>query len=286
MPTPADYHGQNLRGKTFHGEKLDGANFTEADIRGADFSDASLVEADFTNARLGVTPFTASLILIGALAVSVLAGVAVGLFAESTRAQVSSSDWRDVFAGALMVAVALIFFGLLIARGFSTALRAFLISIVVIIIVDFTVVYILAGELRLRNAVPLIGLLVLVVPAATAGILGRMVGGSFGVWTIGTIAALGGLAAGSAHGGISAAIVSLILVVISKRALEGDARDGPMTHVGHRIASHRGTDFSGANLTRANFSGTMIIHSDMSTAVVEEAIWDPGQKPYRSDTSV
>jgi hypothetical protein len=285
MTLPADYHGQDLRGKTFHGEKLDGANFTEADVRGADFSNASLVEANFTNARLGVTPFTASLILVGALAVSVLAGVAVGLFAESTRAQVSSSDWRDVLAGTLMVAATLLFLGLLIASGTSTALRAFFISIVVIIIVDFTVVYILAGELRFRNAVPLIGLLVLVVPAASAGILGRMVGGSFGVWAIAIIAALGGLAAGRAHGGISAIIVSVLLVVISKRALKGDARDGPMRHVGHRVASHRGTDFSGANLTRANFTGTMNSHTEMSNAVVEEAIWDPGQKPYRGDTS-
>jgi hypothetical protein len=136
-----------------------------------DCFNASLVEADFTNARLGVSPLTASFILIGALAVSVLAGVAVGLFAESTRAQVSSSDWRDVLSESLMVAVTLLFLGLLMGRGISTALRAFLISIVVIIIVDFTMVYILAGELRFRNAAPLIGLLVLVVPAATAGIL-------------------------------------------------------------------------------------------------------------------
>jgi hypothetical protein len=286
MTRPADYHGQDLRGETFSGEKLDGADFTEADVRGTDFSNASLVEADFTNARLGVTPLTASLILIGALAVSVLAGIAVGLFAESARAQVSSSDWRDVLAGSLMVALTLLFLGLLTVRGISTALRAFLISLVAIIIVDFTVVYILAGELRFRNAVPLIGFLVLVVPAASAGILGRMVGGSFGVWAIGIIAALGGLAAGRAHGGISAIIVSMLLVVISKRALKGDARDGPMRQIGHRVASHRGTDFSGANLTRANFTGTMIIHSEMSTAVVEDAIWEPGRKPYMPDTSV
>jgi hypothetical protein len=158
-------------------------------------------------------------------------------------------------------------------------------AIVVIIIVDFTVVYILADEIRFRNAVPIIGLLVLVAPAATAGILGRVVGGTFGIWAIAIIAALGGLAAGRAHGGISAIIVSMLLVVISKRALSGDARDRPMRNVGHRIASHRGTNFSGANLTRANFTGTLNIHSTMLTVVVEEATWDPGQKPYTRDTT-
>jgi hypothetical protein len=264
---------------------LDGADFSEADLRGADFSDASLVGADFSNARLGVSPLTASLILIGALTVSIAAGVAVGLFAETTRQQAASSDWRDVFGGVLMAAVTLLFLGLLIVKGISSASRAFLIAIVVIIIVDFTVVYILAGELRLRNAVPLIALLVLVMPAATAGILGRMVGGTFGAWAIGIIAAVGGLAAGRAHGGIAAVAVSVLLVVISKRALSGDIRDGPMRYIGHRIASHRGTKFTGADLTRANFTGAMLVHSDMSSATVEGATWEIGQQPYVHDTS-
>jgi hypothetical protein len=179
-----------------------------------------------------------------------------------------------------MAAVTLLFLGLLIFKGISKALRVFLIAIVMIIILDFTVVYVLAGELRFRNALPLIGLLVLVVPAATAGILGRMVGGTFGVWAIGIIAALGGLAAGRAHGGIAAIVVSMLLVVISKRALSGDIRDGPMRYVGHRIASHRGTRFTGANLTRADFTGTTLIHSDVTSAAVEGATWDPGGAPY------
>jgi hypothetical protein len=285
MTIPTDYRGQDLRGESFQHGMLDGADFSEADLRGADFSDASLVGADFSNARLGVSPLTASLILIGALTVSIAAGVAVGLFAETTRQQAASSDWRDVFGGVLMAAVTLLFLGLLIVKGISSASRAFLIAIVVIIIVDFTVVYILAGELRLRNAVPLIALLVLVMPAATAGILGRMVGGTFGAWAIGIIAAVGGLAAGRAHGGIAAVAVSVLLVVISKRALSGDIRDGPMRYIGHRIASHRGTKFTGADLTRANFTGAMLVHSDMSSATVEGATWEIGQQPYVHDTS-
>jgi hypothetical protein len=285
VTTPADYHAKDLRGESFRGEQLDGADFSTADLRGVDFSDASLVDADFTDARLGVSALTATLILVGALVVSIAAGIAVGLFAETTRQQTASSDWRDVFAGFLMAIATLLFLGLLLFKGISSALRAFLIAIVVIIILDFTVVYIMAGEVRFRNAVPLIGLLVLVVPAATAGILGRMVGGTFGIWAIGIIAALGGLAAGRAHGGIAAIVVSILLVVISKRALSGDVRDGPMRYVGHRIASHRGTKFAGADLTRTNFTGTMLMHSDMSAATVEGATWEPGQQPYVHDMS-
>lgn len=285
MTDPTDYRGQDLRGESFQSKKLDGADFSEADLRGADFSDASLVEADFSHARLGVGPATASLILIGALVVSIAAGITVGLFVDTTRQQAVSSDWRDVFAGLLMATATLLFLGLLVSRGISRALRGFLIAIVGIIILDFTVVYILAGELRFRNAVPLIGLLVLMVPAATAGILGRMVGGTFGIWAIGTIAAVGGLAAGRTHGGVAAIAMSILLVIISKRALNGDARDGPMRYVAHRIASHRGTRFTGANLTRADFTGTTLVHSDASAAIVEDATWDPGAAPYAQDAS-
>ncbi len=280
MTTPADYHGRDLRGRSFEGEDLDGADFTEADLRGADFSGASLVEADFTNARLGVTPLTAALIVIGALAVSITAGLIVGHFAETTREQAASSDWRDVFAAGLLAAVVILFFVVILVKGVSTAFRAFLIAVVVIVVVDFVVVFVMAGEIRYRNAVPLIGILALVVPAVIAGILGRMVGGTFGAWAIGLVAVLGGLAAGRAHGGLAAIVASVFLVALSKRALRGDARDGPLRYLGHRIVTHRGTRFSRADITGAVFTGTNPIHSELSSAVLDGAVWDSGRTPY------
>ncbi len=280
MTSSIDYHGQELRGRSFAGEHLDGANFTEADLRGADFTNATLIGADFTDARLGVRPLTGVFILLGALAISIVAGLIVGYFAETTREQAASSDWRDIFAAVLLSSVAVLFFGLIFLKGVSTALRVFVIAIVVIILVDFTIVFIMAGEIRFRNAIPLIAILVLIVPAAIAGILGRMVGGTFGAWAIAIVAVAGGLAAGRAHGGFSAVIVSVFLVALSKRALRGDSRDGPLRYLGHRFATHRGTSFSGADVSRANFMGTNVIHSDLSSAVLDGAIWEPGQAPY------
>jgi MFS family permease len=285
MTGPADFHGQNLRRRSFKGEELNGVDFTVADLRGADFSNASLVNANFTDARMGVTPLVASLILLLALAVSLVAGVAVGHLAKVTRAEFSSADWRDVFGGSLMLAVVLLFLGLLVFKGASTALRTYVIAIVAIIVVDFAVVFIFAGEVRFRNAIPLVIALVLTIPAVIAGILGRMVGGTFGAWAIAIVAVLGGLAAGRAGGGLAAVIVSVLLVLLSKRALKGDIRDGPMRHVGHRIASHRGTRFTDADLTRANFTGTALVHSDMSSAVFQGVIWGSDSHPYIEDAT-
>ena len=285
MPSTADYHGQNLRRRSFKGEELDGADFTDADLRGADFSNASLVDANFTDARMGVTPVIASLILVFAILVSLIAGVAVGHVAEVTRAQFASSDWRDIFGGSLMIAVVLLFLGLLVFKGASTALRSYIIAIVAIIVIDFAVVFIFAGEIRFRNAVPLVVALVLAIPAVTAGILGRMVGGTFGALAIAVVAVLGGLAAGRAGGGLAAVIVSVLLVLLSKRALKGDARDGPMRHLAHRIASHRGTRFTNADLTKADFTGTVLVHSDMSSAGFQGVVWGSDSHPYIEDAT-
>ena len=277
-----DYSGQNLRGRSFEGASLDSADFTDADLRGANFSHASLVGANFTDARMGVRTIVGLVLLATAMAVSVLAGVIVGNFAEITREQASSSDWRDVFAGVLMILVTVSFIVMLLIKGVSKAFRAFAVIIGLVVFIDFVVVYLFAGEIRFRNAIPLIAMLVLFVPAVTAGILGRMVGGTFGAWAIALVALVGGLAAGRAHGGISAIAVSVILVLVSKRALSGDARDGPMRYLGHRIATHRGTRFMHADLTRANFTGTNPIHSDLYSANTTDTIWEPGHVAYTS----
>jgi MFS family permease len=280
-----NFSGQNLRGRSFEGAQLDSADFTQSDVRGADFSRASLVGANFTDARMGVRTITGLVTLAGAIVVSVLAGVVVGNFAEVTREQASSSDWRDVFASVLMVLLIVSFIAILLLNGVSQAFRAFAVAIGLVVFIDFVVVYILAGEIRFRNAVPMIAMLLLFVPAVAAGILGRMVGGAFGAWAIAFVALVGGIAAGRAHGGLSAIAVSVILVLISKRALNGDARDDPMRLLGHRIVTRRGTRFMHADLTRANFTGTNPIHSDLYSAVTTDTIWEPGHVAYTSGSS-
>ena len=283
MTTVSNYRGLDLRGRSFQGADLDGADFTAADVRGADFSEASLVEANFTNARIGVKPLTAFVILFAALVVSIVAGVAIGLLAETVREQATSSDWRDIFASSSVLPVLAAVFVDFVDKGISRARRVFLVAVVLVVLIDFAAVFVFAGEIRFRRAFPIVALLVLLLPAAIAGILGRVVGGTFGTWAIGFVAVLGGLAAGRAHGGIAAIVVSMLLVFISKRALKADERDRPMRYVAHRIVTHRGTRFTGADVTRADFTGTTMTHSDMSEAVLEDSVWDPGKGPLVVD---
>jgi hypothetical protein len=227
------------------------------------------------------------LILVAALAVSIAAGVVIGSFADTVRGRAAGSDWRDVLSGWFLVAIVVVFFGFLILRGIRQALIVTLAVLVTAVVVDFALVYSIAGEIRYLNAATLVGLLLLSSLAALSGVLGRIVGGTFGAWSIGIVAVLGGLAAGRANGGLAAVVVSLLLVLVSKRALKLDERDRPLWQLAARIVTRRGTRFSGADVSGADFTGTLLADSDVSHATLDGAVWDSGRGPatYRPDDS-
>jgi hypothetical protein len=274
----SNYHGQDLRGQSFRGAELESADFTEADVRGADFSEASLVEANFTNARIGVKPLAGALILVAAMFVSIATGVVVGLLADGMRQRITSAEWQDLLGGIILLALIVLFFYMLIKYGAVRALKIYLIVVVTAVALDFIVVSIF-GEPRYRDGLTAIGLILLFGPAVVAGIMGRVVGGVFGTWAIAIVSVIGGLAAGRVHGGISAIVVTIILVLIAKRVLKADYRDLLSRRLADRIMTRYGTHFAGANLTRANFAGTALTQADLSDAVLDDAVWDVGQGP-------
>ena len=278
MTAQINYHGHDCRGRSFRRAKLDGADFTEADLRGADFTEASLVEADFTDAHIGVKPLAGALILVVAVFVSIAAGVVVGLLADGMRQRITSSEWQDLLGGILLLALIALFFYVLMKDGIQRALKTFFIVVFIAVALDFIVVAIF-GELRFRQSLPVIGLLLLFGPAAVAGVLGRVVGGVYGTSAIAIVSVAGGLAAGRFHGGLAAVVVTVVLMLVAKRALAADDRDLLSRRLAHRIMTRYGTHFTGADLTRANFGGTALAQADLSEAVLEEAVWDEGKGP-------
>jgi hypothetical protein len=195
-----------------------------------------------------------------------------------TRERVTSSEWQDILGGWSVVVIVVVFFTTFVLKGSRQALRVFAIVFIVALILDFILVLTL-GEIRLERGLPLIGMLLLLAPAAVAGVLGRIVGGTFGGWAIAVVATLGGLAAGRAHGGLAALVVSVMLVLVSKRALKSDKRDRPLLRLVHRILTRRGTRFNGADLSGANFTGTVFTQADVSHAMLDGATWDVGKGP-------
>lgn len=283
MTSQTDYHGQDLRGASFPNAQLDQADFSGADLRGSDFTRASLVGADFTHARLGVRSVTGAVLLAGALLVSIVAGLVTGYFVTAMRERVTSSEWQDVIGGWLLLTIVVAFLLVLVYRGIDTALRVFLVVAALAIALDILVLFITGdlGRRRVERGLPVIGLLFLFGPAVVAGILGRLVGGIFGSSAIALVAIAGGVAAGHVNGGLAAIVVSVLLVSVARRALTMDRRDLIVRRLAHRIITHRGTRFTGADLRRADFTGTELSQCDTSEAVLTGSVWDPGKDPIR-----
>jgi len=279
MPSERDFRGRNLRRTSFRGVDLEGADFSGADLRGADFTDAVLRNASLVHARLGVPPLTGWLVLAGSLLLSIVTGVAIGLFADEVLDRVGSTDWRDTFAAITLGGVVLAFMAVFVRKGAMAALRVYLIVFSVVLVLDFVVVFLVAGELRLRQTLGLIVLFLLFAPAAVAGAVGRIVGGTFGSWALILVAAIGGIAAGRAQGGIAALLVMMLLVFVSRRALKLDTRDVHIRRLAHQIVSRRGTRFTGADISNADFKGTLVAQSDLSHAMLAGARWDEGRGP-------
>lgn len=94
-----------------------------------------------------------------------------------------------------------------------------------------------------------------------------------GALAIAIVAILGGVAAGRVEGGLAAIVVSVLLVLVSKRALKLDERDRPLHQLAHRIVTRRGTRFTGADvsgevaISRGETLNTKAASSDHTTPV-------------------
>jgi hypothetical protein len=282
VSTQTDYRGSNLRRRSFRGAALNGADFAGADLRGADFTDASLVEANLADAKLGVTPSTGVLLLVTAVMLAGAAGVVTGWLSSETRDRMFSGEWQATLGGATIVFLTLVLFGFLLVKGADWAVRAFAVAFAVSLTINLVVDFIY-GEVNVGVLARTVGLMILFGLAVVAGIVARMVGGAFGPFIIVVVALIGGIATGRADGGIGTIVVSVLLVVIAKRAMRLDQRDRPILTLAHRIVTARGTRFTNTNLTRADFTGTLLTYSDMTNAVLSGTTWDPGKGPVILD---
>jgi hypothetical protein len=217
------------------------------------------------------------------MVVSAVAGLATAYFMQVMRERLSSGDWQDLLANGLIITVIAAFVAILVWKGAGEALPSPGVLILVAFLGDLAIV-LAFGRPHIERAPFLIGLMLLFGLAFVAGILGRIVGGSFGAWAIALISVVGGLVAGRAQGGLAAVLVGALLVVISKRTLKGDGRDLFLRNLSHRIVTRHGTRFTGADLSGATFTGTKLVAADMTRTVAEGTLRGPGQIPHRSDT--
>jgi uncharacterized protein YjbI with pentapeptide repeats len=257
----------------WRGRALQNADFAGADLRGADFTGADLTSASFRDAEIGVRPRVGVALLGGAMIVAICAGLAIGWAVSDTRGQFSADNWDEVAQGGTVTAVMVVLVVMMLWRGFDLAIKVVAVVYVALLVVN-VIANLIWDEVEWLVAARATALVVFLVAAVCAGILGRLIGGVFGSWSIALVAALGGLASGRADGGGGAVLVAVCLVIISKRAVRGDPRDRTLRRVAHRVVRRWGTQFVDADLTGADFTGTDPSGSDVRGATLVDVTWD------------
>ena len=263
-------------GPSFRGRSLEGADFSGQDLRGADFTDADLRSANFREARFGVEPRVGIVMLGLALLASVGAGVAIGLVIDQTRDRLTAEQWDELAEGGSIGLILIVLVGLIFWRGFDVAVKVVAVLYVAVLAVNI-VANLLWDEVEWLVVLRATALIVFLVLAITVGMLGRVIGGVFGAWSIALVAMLGGLASGQANGGIGGIVVAVSLVIISKRALRGDPRDRTLRRLAHWLVGRWGTRFVDADLSGADFTGTDASRCGVRGANLDGVTWDPDQ---------
>lgn len=263
-------------GPSFRGRSLEGADFSGQDLRGADFTGADLRSAKFREAQFGVEPRVGIAMLALGLLASVGAGVAIGLVIDQTRDRLTAEQWDELAEGGSIGLILIVLVGLIFWRGFDVAVKVVAALYVAVLAVNI-VANLLWDEVEWLVVLRATALIVFLVLAITVGMLGRVIGGVFGAWSIALVAMLGGLASGQANGGIGGIVVAVSLVIISKRALRGDPRDRTLRRLAHWLVGRWGTRFVDADLSGADFTGTDASRCGVRGANLDGVMWDPDQ---------
>ena len=260
--------------QSFRGGQFEGADFSGKDLRGTDFTGANLRSADFTNAKIGVPARVGAALLGVAILVAVACGVTIGWAVSEMRTRLTADEWDQVAEGGSIGITMLVLLGLIIWKGFDLALKVVAILYLVLVAIN-VIANLLADDFEWLVLVRGTALVVFLMLAIVAGMLGRIVGGVFGIWSVVLVAVLGGVATGQSNGGIAGVVVAVSLALISKRAVRGDQRDRTLRRIGHRLIRAWGTQFVDADLTGADFTGTDPIRCDARGATFDDVTWDP-----------
>jgi len=260
--------------QSFRGQDLEGADFTGKDLRGADFTNSNLRSASFRDSKIGVAPRVGVAILGISVLVALIAGVAIGWGVNEVRTRFNSDEWDQVAEGGSLGLTILVLLALIFWKGFDFAMKVIVVFYAVVVAINI-VANLVWDEFEWIVLARATALIIFVILAIIAGMLGRVTGGALGMWSVVFVAVLGGLATGQSDGGVTGIIVAVSLAAISKRAVRGDPRDRTLRRIGHRLVRAWGTKFIDADLTGADFTGADASRCDARGATLDNVTWDP-----------
>lgn len=297
-----NFSGQDLRNKSFKGHNLSGVDFSNADIRGANFKNAILVGANFREVKAGLTIRSAIFSIISFSGLAGLTGIITGfgilLFYSLIVAILKNLNinikWYHIFLTILsiivFITVLLIIDNKFISNAKSKIRSIFLASILVGIIIFFSIGIPVAVVLFIGGATIISGAIVVstfnlkslpqnsylgllwfmpMIYPLIGGIGGIMICNKFlpkiGVFTVTAIlkVVIGG----------TLAMILLIIFIVSYILSKRFSFFVFLSNVCVACASLGGTNFRGANLTKADFSSAELQNSCFIDTITMQTCW-------------
>lgn len=286
-------NGESLRGMNLRGINLSEANLSHTDLRGTNFTNAKLIGANLCGVKSGTLRrwalpkvLVASMFIVtaGMFAAALWSTCAVLVFHPNGSYPATKTVNGDIITGlaGLATLVGILFLtcsrGLLSTLGiiFPVVASAIVISVsvsatkgdadfgiaalsvgaiaaFVIVIGTFSILFTFAADVASTVAVAIAGSRSTSIAFVfTFALTFLLVGFIFSIDK--SVAFTGSTAVATIFAGIGASVTLLISYLISCRALRGDPRDHLVFTVTSWFIGWGGTQFRGADLTRADFS--------------------------------
>jgi hypothetical protein len=278
-----DFKGQNLQGRSFKDQDLYGADFSGADLRGADFTGAKLANALFTGTKTGMRISSFIFIFIISLAVSLLSGYIAMLTGTTIQDMLHSSDENVKLAAYITICLFVVFDVLAMWKGGGFTFKIVLPVILLAIFISafFRLFGFGTGFGAYYGAIAIF----LFVVMFFIGTIARASVGTLSSTILFLVVALGGGMFGkSIGGGIGTVVMALSCAVISKRALKGSKGFEFLHSVSFRVGTYFGTSFKSADLTKADFSNSIIKNTDFTGSKTEGVNWESSKKLFNLGT--
>ncbi|MCY7277135.1 MAG: pentapeptide repeat-containing protein, partial [Phormidesmis sp. CAN_BIN44] len=267
-PSMNDFPGQNPRGRNFKELDLTGAKFSGADIRGAKFTNKVLRGANFTGAKAGLQKRWVILQTVMAFLLSAIptfVSIFLAALLVSNLVQSETTDRYTIFLGLVALFALVAIYCAIACQGLTTkALR----TIVLFVAVAGAVASV--GALILKGTIAGIGALTSTVTSTIAGASAVTVMSAVAGALAGTVAV-----AVIAKSGVAVAVEVLTVLLsfyVAWRVSKEDEKFALSRNFGIALSALGGTNFQGADLTGATFSGVLLKNTNSANSRKQKTI--------------
>lgn len=270
--TGRDFSGQNLKGANFKRSNLSGANFTAADLRGASFREATLVNTLFHKANCGRRWQAVAPVLLVIFLVSILAGFLTtfsGIWATTIieffyEISTKQKTYQLISIGYFILicfSASLMFFISIQKRRFNlmtivlslAAVQSSTFALLTLTGVEATTIAmaLTLGTVAIASAT--VAITIAAAAFVAVAFAGAVTGNTVGV-LVGISAAGGGIAGAGAGCFLNIALAGYIAFRVHRE----DDQLTALRHMGLWLGSLGGTNFHGAILDGADFTGAIL----------------------------